>query len=230
MRTNRWLLRSALFSFTFGFLLTMTPLAQAATNPNPGVFPVSSKPYGATYGQWSAKWWQWALSIPASSNPLLDTTGANCAVAQSGPVWFLAGTFGTSEVRACTIPSRNSILFPVINTECSTIEGNGSTETELRACAKFFMDAVSLLEASVDGKSLVKLTSYRFVSPLYTFTLPSGDILGLGPGSSPSVADGFWIMLQPLEAGTHAVHFKGGLVLPGFAFETEATYTLTIVD
>jgi hypothetical protein len=28
----------------------------------------------------SAKWWQWATSIPTSKNPLLDTTGSNCMV------------------------------------------------------------------------------------------------------------------------------------------------------
>jgi hypothetical protein len=38
-----------------------------------------------------ASWWQWALSIPTAQNPLLDTTGANCAQKQDGPIWFLAG-------------------------------------------------------------------------------------------------------------------------------------------
>jgi hypothetical protein len=29
------------------------------------------------------------LSIPTSVNPLLDTTGANCVVGQSGSVWIM---------------------------------------------------------------------------------------------------------------------------------------------
>jgi hypothetical protein len=55
-----------------------------AANPNPGVLPPNSHPFGRTYGEWSAKWWQWAVSIPASNSPITDTTGANCAVNQSG--------------------------------------------------------------------------------------------------------------------------------------------------
>jgi hypothetical protein len=33
------------------------------------------KAYRKTYGEWSARWWQWVRSIPAGTNPLLDTTG-----------------------------------------------------------------------------------------------------------------------------------------------------------
>ena len=51
-----------------------------------GVFSADSKPYGLTYGQWTAKWWQWAYSIPKEINPSYDDTGKNCAQGQSGPV------------------------------------------------------------------------------------------------------------------------------------------------
>src|SRR5579884_1628590 len=94
-----------------------TPAAFAFSNPNPGVFPPGSHPYGRTYEQWSNAWWQWALSIPTNVNPLLDTTGANCQQGQSGKVWFLAGTLGGSPVvRKCTIPAGKAIFFPVLNT------------------------------------------------------------------------------------------------------------------
>src|SRR5262245_11884284 len=40
---------------------------------NPGVLPPQSNPYGASYGEWSAKWWQWAFSMPHTDHPLFDT-------------------------------------------------------------------------------------------------------------------------------------------------------------
>jgi hypothetical protein len=43
-----------------------------------------------SYEQWTAKWWQWAFSIPANMNPIGDKTGVDCAINQSGQVWFLA--------------------------------------------------------------------------------------------------------------------------------------------
>ena len=38
---------------------------------------LGSKIYDKTYGEWTVKWWQWALGTPASSNPVIDETGRN---------------------------------------------------------------------------------------------------------------------------------------------------------
>ena len=52
----------------------------------------SSQPYGQTYEQWAADWWQWVFSVPVKSNPTLDETGKHAArfapppVAGRGPV------------------------------------------------------------------------------------------------------------------------------------------------
>ena len=61
---------------------------------NIGVFPADSKPYGLSYGEWTARFWQWLHSIPKQDNPAADTTGKNCGLKQTGPVWFLPGTYG----------------------------------------------------------------------------------------------------------------------------------------
>src|SRR5947209_6336709 len=46
---------------------------QMRGDQNPGVVhPPCSKPYGLTYGEWSAKWWQWVYSIPVGTNPQLQ--------------------------------------------------------------------------------------------------------------------------------------------------------------
>lgn len=216
-------------------LAAITPMVSAAANPNPGSFQPGSKPYGLTYGQWNAKWWQWVFSIPTPSNPLLDFTGADCAVSQSGQVWFLSGTFGSPSGggpsrRTCTIPSNKAILFPIINSECSTIEGNGSTLSDFLACDAGFINLVTSINATIDGVPQKNLFLYRFQSPLYTFTLPSDNILGITgcPCTSPAGADGYYMMLQPLQAGVHTVSFGGAV--PAFSFSTANIYTLTITD
>lgn len=60
----------------------------------PRIYPPDSEPYGLTYADWSARWWQWVSSIVETDSPLNDDTGKNCGNNQSGPVWFLAGTSG----------------------------------------------------------------------------------------------------------------------------------------
>jgi hypothetical protein len=128
-----------------------------------GVFPPDSKPYGLTYGEWTAKWWQWAFSIPEALNPMIDDTGRNCANNQTGPVWFLSGTSGGAVTRQCTIPSDKGILIPIINVECdSATDPTLDTEAELRACAKADQDTVIGKEITVDGLNVGNLDSYRF--------------------------------------------------------------------
>src|SRR6266478_6251873 len=67
-------------------------------NSSVSVYPPGSKPYGLSYGDWSARWWQWVLAIPPKSNPILDglqgkpSHGNHCGEGQSQPVWFLPGT------------------------------------------------------------------------------------------------------------------------------------------
>ena len=58
------------------------------------IFPVNSKPFGCTFEEWSARWWQWLLSIPKSINPAFDSTGANANINQDNiEVFFLCQTY-----------------------------------------------------------------------------------------------------------------------------------------
>jgi len=176
---------------------------------NIGVFLADSKPYGLTYGEWSARFWQWLHSIPKPDSPAADTTGKNCALKQTGPVWFLPGTFGGTNERTCTIPAGKAILVSLINVMCSYAEHHLKTEPDLRACAKADQDKVTATSITVDG---VQLNPVRLQSPLFTVTLPPNNALGLKPQTSPAISDGYWVFLQPLPPGSHTIHTSGSLV------------------
>jgi hypothetical protein len=194
---------------------------------NVNVFSPDSKPYGLTYGDWSVKWWQWALSIPKDHNPLIDTSGQRSTQNQSGPVWFLAGTLGGSAERTCIIPSGKAILFPISNNECSFAEyPNAKTESELRSSAKADIDQVANLNVVIDSVVISGLEKFRFQSPSFFLTLPENNILGLPAITTQSVSDGFWILLHPLSPGKHEVHFGGSCSAD--IVKVEATYHLTV--
>src|SRR5690349_6300689 len=79
-------------------------------------YPPQSRPFGKSFPEWSAEWWQFVASIPIPQNPVADDTGQNCALGQHGPVWFLFGSFGSTPVRrTCSIPEDRALFFPVIN-------------------------------------------------------------------------------------------------------------------
>lgn len=182
------------------------------------IIPVNTNAYGNTYGEWSARWWQWLLSIPMATNPNLDTTGANCAQKQAGPVFFLAGTFGGSAVtRSCTVPARKALFFPILNSlfgagvgDCDpTNPGVLCNLADLRVSSIADLDSVTLT-ASIDGESLANLPQQRVQSPVLTITLPAANVVGVNAGTyAPNVSDGYWLMVPPLPAGKHTIHFKG---------------------
>lgn len=216
----------------------------SSSHSNPqivSVFSSDSEPYNLTYGERTAKWWQWGYSIPKNINPAYDDTGKNCAEGQNGPVWFLAGTYGHPVERACTIPAGKGILFPILNSECSFAEFSKlKTLSELRMCAKTIQDHVTTLFASVDGMLIPHLQESRIQSPPFNFTLSQNNILGMPANTTTqAIADGNWVFLKPLSPGIHKIMFKGGIQQPkigetssvsgSFAFPSGWNFT-TIYD
>jgi hypothetical protein len=212
-------------------LIANIPVFAFADAINPGVYSTDSKPYGLTYVDWTAKWWQWVMPIPQSTNPITDQSGINCAVNQNDPhVFFLAGTTGGAAQRVCTIPVGKAILIAIFNGECSYAEyPKFKTESELRACA-ITGDNGATVQATVDGKNLQNLNKYRVQSPLFNVTFADHNIFGAPGGMTQAVSDGWWVFLQPLAPGKHEIHFSGVLVAnPASATQSTAndvTYSL----
>lgn len=205
--------------------LAVAPVAQAGRAE---VFPPQSKPFGKTYGQWSAKWWKQAVRQTDAPGTPFAAGQVNCAALGTEDVVFLVGTTTVSPIeRSCSIPKHAAILLPAINAECSEAEDNGSTDADLRACAAAFADTFTNVHVVVDGRALPGLNAFRFASPLYQFSPVAGNVFGIRAAMrSPSVADGYWVMLDKLKKGTHTVSFGGAA--PRFGFTTETQYTLTI--
>jgi hypothetical protein len=190
-------------------------VASAQNLGNPGVLPPNTNAFGRSYGEWSAAWWQWLLSIPEATNPNLDTTGAHCAEGQSGQVWFLAGTFGGPGVtRMCMIPTGKALFFSPLN----GVFGDGVGDciapncdiTVLRQLAAENVDNPQLLEVTIDDVPVKNLDQYRVASPVFSAIFPAGAIFGLQAGHhSPLVSDGYWLLVAPLSRGPHTIHFNG---------------------
>ncbi|HKI08035.1 MAG TPA: hypothetical protein VKA09_06540 [Nitrososphaeraceae archaeon] len=178
---------------------------------NVQLFTLDSIPFGTPYNEWTSIWWMWLISTPLSESPAADSNGQYCAKSQTGPVWFLAGTFQGSAERTCEIPAGKGILFPVFNAECSFAEyPNLKTDSELSQCAKELIDKVTFVQATIDGVQIQNIS--RTQSPPFAVTFPEENIFGVQAGPTRAVSDGFWIFLQPLSAGNHVINFKGALI------------------
>jgi hypothetical protein len=208
-------------------------VASSVSSTEQLTYQVDSEPFGVSYEDWTAKWWQWLLSIPTADSPAVDTTGEHCGVGQNGSVWFLAGTTGGKNVRTCTIPSGTAILIPVLNSECSTAEfPELTTEEELYSCAKNFQDQTQQLEFVIDGTNFEQVEIPRIVSPLFNVTFPEDNIFGAPAGMTKAVSDGNWVFLKPLSEGEHEIISKGlSLDVTTTAtntFVSDVTYQLSV--
>jgi hypothetical protein len=210
------------------------------------VYPPGSVPYGRPIGEWAEEWIKWSLSIPRIDSPILDTSGIKCAVDQKGPVWYLAGTFGTSVRRSCVIPSFKALFFPVIEKECSFAEDGEQIDTEegLVNRAMYLMDLVTYMKLNIDGVNVKSLRRFRVRSRVFDLIFPENNAYGVRAGLTRSVTDGYWIMLRGLKSGKHVLDFCAEALIPEGPikslskryvtlkrnkFRTEVRYELTIL-
>jgi hypothetical protein len=194
-----------------------------------------------SFAKLSAEWQQWALSIPTPENPQLDATGKNCVVGQRGPICFLAGIFGGGSVtRTCSVPEGKALYFPVINSvQINTPNVCGQpgalSVRELRDAATLFIDGATNVSVAVDGIAIKKLRRVR--SEVFVVALPENNVfvepcapLPVPAGIySPAVDEGFYVLLNPLPLGPHALHFHAENPSAVPAFTLDVTYILTVV-
>jgi hypothetical protein len=209
-------------------------------NPNPNIMPPQSKLGGKSYGEWAAACWQWVFSIPADRNPILDTTGEDAAVGQSGNVWFLIGTWAGPDagpvVRRVTVPTGKALFFPIFNAvwvNTPETEADWEVYPDAKADAidwcRDYVDAAieAGLSCEIDGRAVRDIASYRCQAPNFAVNFPEDNVwqnYGVLGGIHPnSIDDGVYLMLAPLPPGEHTVHFKAeGAV--------EVTYHITVTN
>lgn len=190
-------------------------------------------------------WILWAHQQPWSTGPVKDTTGAACALGQSGDTWFLAGTTGGPVERTCTIPANTSLYFPLINFWVMPPASFTDEEQELKhylqqfsAFFKQLRHETCNLEARLDGEEILPdqeaLDEALWVSVLDPFPvqLDADNFSGSSVLVRPHTAtNGHYALFEPLSPGEHLLEF-GGARCKGdsdhLTFETHATYHLHV--
>jgi hypothetical protein len=210
---------------------------------NPLVVPPNEESFALSYGEWAGRWWQWAgWGMPVATNPITDTTGVDCALGQWGPVFFLTGTpGGPSVVRSCTIPAGKGLFFPLDNSACAVPE-DGATPAEAASLCSGMIDLVdvSSLKLTIDGVQIHNLGQFRTPSPIYSFTgnAPNFCSVNCCTNLTPhcyegfhaqGVGDGYYVMLKPLSAGRHTLHFHAEIPSWGSGATQDVTYHLNVL-
>lgn len=178
---------------------------------------------GMSQEDWSRAWWQWAGSFSRQDSPVADRTGELCGEKQKGPVWFLAGTYGTQRtVRSCRVPGGKYLFFPLINYVVMPSQDRSTTCALAMETARRITDDPAALVLEIDGERIANLATSRQATKK---CFDMGALTEARYNIFPSAANGYYVMLKPLARGTHVLNFGGAL--PGML--QAVTYTL-IVD
>jgi hypothetical protein len=231
MRTD--LLRGLLVGF-----LMMLPCVAGAQTPL----------YGKTYGEWAASWVQWSEAGPVGANAIEDTTGEFCDEHQlNGPVWFLAGSFGTVGVeRNCTIPKNRALFYPLIEggwVDCPGTPDVDVPDAAIRNLLAGIFDTACQLTSTVDEVPIpsLQVLTVRAQTPKFTNVLPDNPVIAgactpplVGGRTGRRIIEGYWVMLPALSPGEHTLTLHGAVCdfsdpnSGHVSFENGVTYHLTV--
>jgi hypothetical protein len=199
-------------------VLSAATLSVSGLNSN--IFLPETKPYGLTYAEHEKNFWKWALSIPAAENPVNDPTGEKCANGQSNTnssVFYLSFNNGGKSERTCKVPAGKGLLIPVMQVVITDKDIPGASIEELATSAKKDQDSVNSLYLKIGDKEYTyeDLLKYRTPTDAFDVVWANKAIFGiLEGGPSKAVADGFYILTEPLTIGTYPIHFKSSLICP----------------
>jgi hypothetical protein len=195
----------------------LTPVKASNTS---SIFPPDSEPYGLSHAEHAQNFWKWLLSIPAAESPIDDRTGDKCSNGQTNAnssVFYLSSGEGKME-RNCTVPASKGLLIPLMQVEISDKELPGASIEDLRNAAKKDQDGVNSLYLKIDNEEYTfdDLLKYRILpTEPFQAIFPDNGIFGVTEGGpSTVVADGFFILTEPLTPGNHTVQYKSSLICP----------------
>jgi hypothetical protein len=197
-------------------LFSFVMLPVAGSNPV-NIFPPGSNPYGLPYDKHIENFWKWTLGIPAKDNPINDPTGEKCATGQlntNSSVFYLAFNNGGVSERTCKVPVGKGLFIPVMQVELSDKDTPGATVEELKLSAKTDQDSVNSLYLKIGDKeyNFEDLRKYRTDTDGFDVDYADNGIFGIVEGGpTKAVADGYYIMTDPLQKGNYTIHYKSSL-------------------
>lgn len=199
----------------------------------------NGEPYGLPIDKHIENFWKWQISMPAEpegEHPISDLTGEKCTNGQSNsssPVFYLSGAGGKTVNRTCEVPSGKGLLIPVMTVVATEKEYPGSPTAELAKIAREDQDSVIALSLDINGKrySFDDLRKFRNATGEFEVVFPKDGIFGVTEeGPSKAVADGYYIITEPISQGNYTINYKGALGNPveGTNFQHDISYNLIV--
>jgi len=217
-------------TFSIYVILTLSFVVPASGQESPTVqiFPPDSNPFGLPYQSYIMKTWERSYELDEDENPLLDSTGERCNNGQdpNSPVFILVATAGGNSERTCEIPAGKGLLIEVVSVAASfaeTTHPESATIDELYNITKNDQDNVEVKMLMINGQKFNELHKYRFVTEPFNISFPPNNIWGVDAGNSTAVAEGYFVITEPLAPGKYDIRTTGKVGCTGQGCDPYAT-------
>jgi len=177
----------------------------AATSPEEAsveVLPPDESWTGVSRAEWTARAWQWWLSLPTDVNPSMTHQG--CSYGQAGPVYFLP--IGADNLH-CVVAEGTAIYVTAEWGYCTTTEpapAFGRNEEELQACASLDNSGITS-HVTINGHDVGDTGQYRLATAAFPITLSEGNINHAQPGVALAVAETSNFIIAPPPPGDYDI-------------------------
>lgn len=207
------------------------------------IFLPGSSPYGISFNEWIAKWWQWYNSVPKTESPNFPDypnhiAEVDCAIRQdpSSPVFFLFTPLvdEPSAQRTCDVPKDKAVLIPIISAEADIgdPELTDKSEQGMIQAAKSGNDYAAIsVELDNTKLNFNEDPKYRTLSDFFNITFPEHNIWEPKevPGTYVGVTEGYFLFLRPLSEGNHTLHYKAATNPPNpNSYAQEVAYHMNV--
>jgi hypothetical protein len=214
-------------------------MAYTIADPNESVL-------GKTISQWTQDWETWYVQSRTHQNAIDDRTGQFANLNNDGPIFFLGGTAGGDATRTFTVPAGKPLLLPMLNV-FDTLD----TESNERSFIEHWPSTVTDVRASIDGTPIADPTRYLettsdFFSmgsvrpgtvatelfhiaphaPVPAQAAAAQHYLQIGQELNPTLATGYYLMIEGLSPGQHTLEFGGST----FDSSTNTSFSTHVVD
>ncbi|HZL24316.1 MAG TPA: hypothetical protein VFC05_13410 [Nitrososphaeraceae archaeon] len=226
----------AIFIMVLLLLSSLTSSAEGQNSVN--IFPPESEPYGLPYEEHVKNFWKWVLSIPSNLNPWNDDNGENCIGGQNGTnssVFYLSGNGGGKSDRTCKVPAGKGLFIPVSPMELNYKEAPGATLEDLHKLAKKDQDSLTSINLQIGDKvyDRPELEKYRRHTSDFNVVFPNNPVFGVTEGPTTAVADGYYVITEPLRKGNYTILYTSSLLCveadcPDPNFVQDLKYTLIV--
>ena len=199
--------------FTFLLLSFTNILAIESTNVSTieslddYVFPPDSEPYGQTYGEWEAKFWELHVNLEPEKSPASPTyQPTECLLLQDDNMTFLSDFYSEIEYRnyECKI-SQIPFAIPALTEGCSYGDFENPDDKMIEDCIRSH-NPYAIVTVTIDGKEIPDIDRFRITSDWFILNVTNKEnVYDIKPGSHKAKIDAIMPIIKPLPPGVHEI-------------------------